>query len=258
MSRCSVHVRLGQARPPSATGDGRTTIRTVLVVSSAPPVIAARLARWPFALLAVLLLAALWLFDTHQPAAWPDAATPWFAQVRALSPATWALDQLNARVPLAPDVPLGSALVLLATVLFTLATLLAIEVPAVLAIAVAVGLAATRSLWSTVSPGHDALPIAAVACAVAALARPIGDFAWAVPALATIVFSPPATWLVLPASVGIAVIDADGAWGWRSASLWRDRRTAVPVARHVDAPVVPRAGRVDVCHRRGPAAGPLR
>lgn len=141
------------------------------------------------------------MFDTHQPAAWPDAATPWFGQVRALSPATWALDRLNAHASLAPDVPLGSALVLLATALCSLATLLAIDVPAALAIAVVLGLAATRSLWSTASPGHDALPVAVVAFAVAALARPMGLLTETLPALASIALSPPAAWLALPASL---------------------------------------------------------
>ena len=152
-------------------------------------------------LLVLLLPAALWVLDTHQPAVWPDAATPWFTQVRALLPATWALDRLNAHVPLAADVPLGSALVLLATALCTLATLLVIDVPAALAIAIPIGLVATRSLWSTASPGYDALPVATVAFAVAALARPRGPLTLALPAVATIVFSPPAIWLVLPALV---------------------------------------------------------
>jgi hypothetical protein len=163
------------------------------------PVFAARPIRWPFALLAVLLVAALWLLDSHQPPAWPDATTPWFAQVRAVSPATWALDRLNALVPFAVDAPFGSTLVLLATVLCMLATLLAIDVPAGLAIAVSLGCAATRSLWSTALPGHDALPTATVAFAVAALTRPTGVAMAALPALLTIVLSPPAAWVVLPA-----------------------------------------------------------
>jgi hypothetical protein len=170
-------------------------------VSAAPPVIAAPLRRSPFLLLPILVLAALWLLDSHQPAAWPDAATPWFAEVRALSPATWALDRLNTHARLAPDVPVGSALVLVATIVCSFATLVAIDVPALLAIAIAIGLAATRTLWSTAAPGHDALPVATVAFAVALLTRRSGPRSSALAALATVTLSPPTAWLVLPASL---------------------------------------------------------
>jgi hypothetical protein len=142
--------------------------------------------------LAPLLVAGLWVLDTHQPDTWPDAAAPWFTQVRALAPATLALDRVTAYTGLTPDLPFGSLLVLFALTACTLATLLAIDVPAVLALSVTLGLATTRSLWSTVSPGHDALPVAVVASAVLAVVWPGGRRMAATVALGVLALSPAA------------------------------------------------------------------
>jgi hypothetical protein len=133
-------------------------IRMIDLVPPSPALTPLRMPRWPFPILLTLIVVGSWALDTRQPMPWPEAATPWFTQVRALAPATWGMDRVNAQAALTPDVPLGSLLVLLAVAACTLATLLAIGVRAPLALAVALGLAATRSLWSTVSPGQDALP----------------------------------------------------------------------------------------------------
>lgn len=161
--------------------------------------LSARLPRWPFSVLLILVVAGLWLLDAHQPDAWTDAATPWYEHVRALSPASRAIDAANTRVPLTPDLPLGSTIVVLAIAAATLATLLTIEVPALLAVAVALGLAATRSVWSTVTPGNDALDIAVVACAVLAIVRSWGSTRVSVAAaIATIGLAPTAAWCMAP------------------------------------------------------------
>lgn len=158
-----------------------------------------RLPRWPFSVLLLLVAVGLWLLDARQPDAWSDAATPWYEHVRALSPASRAIDAVNARVPLTPDLPLGSAVVVLAIAATTLATLLTIEVPPLLAIAVALGLAATRSVWSTVTPGNDALDIAIVACAVLAVARSwCSTRASVATVIATIGLAPSAAWCLAP------------------------------------------------------------
>ncbi len=173
-------------------------------MSPSPPLTPVRLPRWPFFILLILVVAGLWILDTRQPVAWPDAATPWFTHVRALSMPTWLFDRLNARAALTPDLPLGSMLALLGVTACTLATLLAMEVRGHLALAVALGLGATRSLWSTVSPGQDALPLAVVACAVVAVAWPAARrLAIAAAVLGVLVVSPPAAWLAVPAVVAL-------------------------------------------------------
>lgn len=175
-------------------------IRTTDLVSPSPPLTPARIPRWPVPLLLVLVVAGLWALDTRQPAPWPEAAAPWFTEVRSLAPTTWAIDRLNARATLTPDLPVGSMLVAVGVAAGTLVTLLAIGVGGPLALAVAVGLAATRSLWSTVSPGQDALPIAFVACAVVAAAWPAARrLAATAAALGVIAVAPTASWLAAPA-----------------------------------------------------------
>lgn len=159
---------------------------------------------WPFFILVILVVAGLWFLDTRQPAPWPDAVTPWFTQLRALAFPTWVFDRLNARAALTPDLPLGSMLALLGVTACTLVTLLAMEVRAPLALAVALGLGATRSLWSTVSPGQDALPLAVVACAVVAVAWPAARrLAAAAAAVGVLLVSPTAAWLAVPAVVAL-------------------------------------------------------
>lgn len=175
-------------------------IRSIDLVPPSPPLAPVRMPRWPVPLLLVLVVAGLWVLDTRQPAPWPEAATPWFTTVRALAPTTWAVDRVNAQAALTPDLPLGSMFVMLLVAACTLVTLLAIGVRAPLALAVALGLAATRSLWSTVSPGQDALPVAVVACAVVAVAWPAARrVAAATAALGVVAVSPTAAWLVAPA-----------------------------------------------------------
>ncbi len=188
----------------SFSGAGRLTIPAVPLVSPSPPLTPVRPPGWPFLILLILAVAGLWALDTRQPAPWPDAATPWFTQLRAVAPPTSVIDRLNARAALTPDLPLGSMLVLLGATACTLATLLAIEVRVPLALAVALGLAATRSLWSTVSPGQDALPVAVVACAVVAVAWPAARrLAAAAAALGVLLVSPTAAWLAVPAVVAL-------------------------------------------------------
>jgi hypothetical protein len=175
-------------------------IRMIDLVPPSPPLTPLRMPRWPFLLLLMLVVAGSWALDTRQPSPWPEAATPWFTQVRALAPTTWAVDRVNAQAALTPDVPLASLLVLLAVAACILATLLAIGVHTALALAVALGLAATRSLWSTVTPGQDALPVAVVACAVVAVAWPAARrLATATAALGVLAVSPTAAWLAAPA-----------------------------------------------------------
>jgi hypothetical protein len=175
-------------------------IRRIDLVSPSPPLAPVRPPWWPFILLPILVVAGLWAVDTRQPAPWPDAATPWFTQLRALAPPTWVVDRLNARAALTPDLPLGSMLVVLGVAACTLLTLLAIDVRGPLALAVALGLAATRSVWSTVSPGQDALPVAVVACAVVAVAWPAARrIATVAAALGVLLVSPTASWLAAPA-----------------------------------------------------------
>ena len=175
-------------------------IRMIDLVPPSPPLTPLRMPRWPFPLLLILIVVWSWAFDTRQPTPWPEAATPWFTQVRALAPTTWMVDRVNAQAALTPDLPLGSLLVLLAVAACTLATLLAIGVRAPLALAVALGLTATRSLWSTVTPGQDALPVAVVACAVVAVAWPAARrVATATAALGVLAVSPTAAWLAAPA-----------------------------------------------------------
>jgi hypothetical protein len=184
-------------------------------VSPSPPLTPVRPPWWPFSLLLILVVAGAWALDTRQPAPWPDAATPWFTQLRALAPATWVVDRLNARAALTPDLPLGSMLVVLGVAACTLVTLLALEVRGALALAVSLGLAATRSLWSTVTPGQDALPVAIVACAVVALAWPAARrLAAAATALGVLLVAPSAAWLAAPAVAALPL-----AWRHRSASV---------------------------------------
>ncbi len=191
-------------------------IPTISLVSPSPPLTPVRPPGWPFPILLILFVAGLWALDTRQPAPWPDAATPWFTQLRALAPSTWVVDRLNARAALTPDLPLGSMLVLLGVAACTLVTLLAIEVRGPLALAVALGLAATRSLWSTVSPGQDALPVAVVACAVVAVAWPAARrFAAAAAALGVLSVSTTASWLVAPA---VAALPMSWRHRWFSAA----------------------------------------
>ncbi len=168
--------------------------------SSPPPPGVIRLARWPFLVLPAALLVALWLLDGHQPAAWSEAASAWFSYLRASWPTTWATDRLNAAAGQALGVPLASAALLLTTVTCSLATMLAIGVPPGLSVAVALGVAATRSLWSTVAPGQDAMPVALVAAAVFTLAWPAYPrrAGWTA-AGAAVLLSPFAVWLMLPA-----------------------------------------------------------
>ncbi|MDH4064140.1 MAG: hypothetical protein OEW19_07045 [Acidobacteriota bacterium] len=169
-------------------------------MSPSPPLTPVRPPWWPFPLLVILVVAGLWALDTRQPAPWPDAATPWFTQLRALAPPTWVVDRLNARAALTPDLPLGSMLVVLGVAACTLVTLLAIGVRGPVALAVALGLASTRSVWSTVSPGQDALPVAVVACAVVAVAWPAARrLAASAAALGVLLVSPTASWLAAPA-----------------------------------------------------------
>jgi hypothetical protein len=179
-------------------------ILTITLVTPSPPLTLVRPPWWPLLLLLVLGVAGLWALDTRQPAPWPEAATPWFTHVRALAPSAWVVDGLNARVPLTPDLPLGSLLVVLAVAACTLVTLIAAGVRRSLAVAVALGLVATRSLWSTVSPGHDALPVAVVAGAIAAAvwpgARRVVTGALAVGGL---LLAPTASWLAVPAVVAV-------------------------------------------------------
>ena len=191
-------------------------IPTITLVSPSPPLTPVRPPGWPFLLLLILVVAGLWALDTRQPAPWPDAATPWFTQLRAVAPPTWVVDRLNARAALTPDLPLGSMLVLLGVAACTLVTLLAIEVRGPLALAVALGLAATRSLWSTVSPGQDALPVAVVACAVVAVAWPAARrFAAAAAALGVLSVSTTASWLAVPA---VAALPMSRRHRWFSAA----------------------------------------
>jgi hypothetical protein len=175
-------------------------ILTITLVSPSPPLTPVRPPWWPLLLLLVLGVVGLWAFDTRQPATWPEAATPWFTHVRALAPSAWIVDHVNARAALTPDLPLASLLVVLAVAACTLVTLLAAGVRSSMAIAVALGLVATRSLWSTVSPGHDALPVAVVACAVAAAALPNArrGVTGAV-AVGALLVAPSASWLAVPA-----------------------------------------------------------
>jgi hypothetical protein len=190
-------------------------IRMIDLVPPSPALTPLRMPRWPFPILLTLIVVGSWALDTRQPMPWPEAATPWFTQVRALAPATWGMDRVNAQAALTPDVPLGSLLVLLAVAACTLATLLAIGVRAPLALAVALGLAATRSLWSTVSPGQDALPVAVVACAVVAVAWPAARrVVTATAALGVLVASPTAAWLAAPAVAALPM-----SWRRRGVSI---------------------------------------
>jgi hypothetical protein len=160
-------------------------------VSDAPADLPTRVPRWTFLALAVVAAVALWLLDTHQPAPWPEAATAWFAQVRASTPSTLLVDRLN--VPMTPDLPMASALILLALGGLVLAVMLDAGVPTVLALATSAGVMATRSAWSSVTVGADGAPLVGVAFVVLAVSRP--RLRW--PALATLLATAP--WLGLMA-----------------------------------------------------------
>ena len=120
--------------------------------------------------LVVVSTAALWCLDTHQPPPWPEAATPWFAQLRALAAPAWIVDRANA-FTITPDLPLASAAIVIALGALVLAATRAIGVPPLLALATALGIMTTRSVWSTVTSGADALWIAAIAGVVLVAAR---------------------------------------------------------------------------------------
>ena len=190
---------------------------------------------WPYIILVAIVGAGLWLLDTHQPAPWPDAASPWSGQVRALGPAASLVDRLNT-IAVTPDLRAGSALVLLMLAVSTLATLLVLDVSAWLALAVACGLIATRSAWSTISSGDDALPMALVSLVVLTVARTSPRLAAPV-AAAVAALAPAAAWLAIPlalllradvrrravvALIGLFVATAvhvAGAWqAWRATS----------------------------------------
>ncbi|MGV3520403.1 MAG: hypothetical protein ACO1TH_25210, partial [Luteitalea sp.] len=187
-------------------------------MTPSPPITPVRPPWWPLLLLLVLGVAGFWVLDTRQPAPWPEAATPWFTHVRAFAPSAWVVDRLNARVPLTPDLPPASLLVVLAVAACTLVTLIAAGVRRSLAVAVALGLVATRSLWSTVSPGHDALPVAVVACAIAAAAWP-GARRVVTGALAVggLLLAPTASWLAVPV---VAAVPLSSRRRWSLAAVW--------------------------------------
>ena len=176
----------------------RTTIPTTSHVPAPQLVIARRRSCWPVLVLVLLASIGLWFLDTHQPLPWPDAGAPWFEHARASSPVARGLDQLNGRVALTPDLPVGSALVLLVLGCSIVLTLLAVEAPGWLAVAVALGAIGTRSLWSTVTSGDDALPVLLVALAVSTLARPAMRVR-TLAAVAVPLLTPAAAWLAAPA-----------------------------------------------------------
>lgn len=157
-------------------------------------------------MLVTLATAGLWLLDTRAPAPWPESATAWSEQLRALAPASRALDAINARTAWMPDLPLGSALVVLAIMGCTLATLLTFETPIALALAVSLGLGATRSLWATIAAGRDAVPAAVVAAAVVLVARwRRSTRASAAVGLGGLALAPAGAWLVAPWAAALAV-----------------------------------------------------
>lgn len=136
----------------------------------------------------------------RRPSPWPDAATPWFEHLRAVSPAAWAIDRLNDVVYVAPDLPLGSILVIVAIAACTLASSLAAEVPIPIALGAALGLAATRTLWSTAVDGRDAFPALVMAGTLLTTVRG-GPFGARLAACAGAVLVPPTVWLVAPAAI---------------------------------------------------------
>jgi hypothetical protein len=163
----------------------------------------------------VLLLVwcpALWLLAGRQPSPWPDAAAPWFSEVQALEPLSRALDRLDAWLPLTPDLAAGSVLVLALLGATTLAATLALDVPPLIALAVAWSLLATRSAWSTVTPGHDAVPMLLVSVGVLAVTVPrVRRVALASVLVGLALAAPMAGWLVAPALAGVR-----GTWRRRS------------------------------------------
>ena len=166
-------------------------------MSNALPDLSSRQSRWPLVALVVVSTAALWCLDTHQPPPWPEAATPWFAQLRALAAPAWIVDRANA-FTITPDLPLASAAIVIALGALVLAATRAIGVPPLLALATALGIMTTRSVWSTVTSGADALWMAAIAGVVLAAARDRHRSLPALSLMALIVVAPWLVWLALP------------------------------------------------------------
>ena len=171
-------------------------------VPESPPIAPLRRSTWPYLALVGLVSAGLFALDDHRPLPWPDAAAPWFEYVRAVSPGARGIDRLNALAVVTPDLPLASAMVLLALGASSLATLRVLGVPPWLALAVAGGSVAIRSIWSTAAPGTDALPMLLVSLGVLRTARPARDRWLRVAPYATALLAPAAAVLTLPAVVG--------------------------------------------------------
>ncbi len=152
-----------------------------------------------FIALLLVLAAGLWCLDTRQPAAWPDGVTPWFAHVRALAPAAFAVDLLDIHAPITPDLAAPSAVLLVLIAACTLATLLRVGVPAVVAVAVALSLAAVRSVWSSLALGHDAFATLVAAAAILALTTDARTARRRVTlAVLAILLAPAAAWGLVP------------------------------------------------------------
>ena len=146
----------------------------------------------------------MWALAGRQPPAWPDAATAWHAEVLAQLPGVRALDHLDALLPLTADLSVGSVIVLVLLGVTTLATTLALDVPPVLGISAAVALMATRSAWSTVTPGHDALPLLVVSAGILTLALGRGYHVRVAGLLCALsLAAPTAAWHVLPSLAGL-------------------------------------------------------
>lgn len=145
----------------------------------------------------------------HQPAPRVDAAAPWFTYVRGLAPAARAVDALGTAVPIGGDVAAGALLVIVMLGVCLLATLLAADLPAGLATGVMLGCLATRSLWSTVSPGTDALPTLAMSLVTLACfrsgARTLG---LAGAGLGVTLVAPALAWVLAP----VLAVDRRGRW----------------------------------------------
>ncbi len=184
-------------------------------VPAPPPTTPLHRGLWPLLALVALVCGGLLALDTHLPPPRDDAATAWFAYVRADSPVTRGIDWLNASAPVTPDLPAASALVLLALGVTLLATLRALTVPAWLAVAVATGALAARSVWSTATQGHDALPVLAVSLAVLLTTRSSATRWLPLASVVTALLAPAAVVLTLPAltrmRASIAVRLATGA-----------------------------------------------